>query len=124
MGAVFDPQGCFDGLLVSLVVTSMPRLQQDDLCSFHLSAVLILGLTSIVIYGPWGFFFLFRDKAAVEQCHHSGCVRLALHRLLVCNAPHRLGRVRLRAPQDLLHSGLQQGRQVGTSISRPHDAAE
>lgn len=54
-----------------------------------------------------------RDKAAVEQCHHSGCVCLALHRLLVRHAPDRLGRVRLRAPEDLLHSGLHQGRQVG-----------
>ncbi len=57
-----------------------------------------------------------RDKAAVEQCHHSGCVCLALHCLLVCHAPHWLGRVRLRAPQDLLHSGLQQGRQVYTRM--------
>ena len=57
-------------------------------------------------------FLLIRDKAAVEQRHHSVCLHLALHRLLVRHAPHRLGRVRLRAPQDLLHSGLQQGRQV------------
>lgn len=63
---------------------------------------------------------LVRDKAAMEQCHHSGCVYLALHCLLVCHAPHWLGRVRLWAPQDLLHSGLQQGGQVWhTHIQSP-----
>lgn len=59
-----------------------------------------------------------RDKAAVEQRHHSGYFCLALHRLLVRHASHRLGRVRLRAPQDLLHSGLQQGRQVPDTLLR------
>lgn len=55
----------------------------------------------------------------MEQRHHSGCVCLALHRLLVRHAPHRLGRVRLRAPEDLLHPGLQQGRQVGRRTNHP-----
>lgn len=58
------------------------------------------------------YLVLSRDKAAVEQRHHSGCIHLALLCFLVRHAPHWLGRVRLRAPQDLLYSGLQQGRQV------------
>lgn len=53
-----------------------------------------------------------RDQAAVELRHHSGRLHLAVLRLLVRHASHWLGRVRLRAPQDLLHPGLQQGRQV------------
>lgn len=56
MGAAFDLQGCLDGKFVSLTATSIPKLQQDDMCSSHLSAVL-MGLTSAVIYGL-GFFFV------------------------------------------------------------------
>lgn len=64
-------------------------------------------------------FVVVRDQAAVELRHHSGRLRLALLRLLVRHASHRLGRVRLRAPQDLLHPGLQQGRQVRLMHVRP-----
>lgn len=50
-----------------------------------------------------------RDKAAVEQRYQPGDVHLAFLGFLVRHAPDRLGRIRLRAPEDLLHTGLQQG---------------
>lgn len=86
----------------------------------------LLSFCSVMAWSVPNDIVVVRDKAAVEQCYHPGCVRLALLCFLVCYAPHWLGRVWLRAPQDLLHSGLQQGRQVQHIYSScsPHNASQ
>lgn len=111
--SVFDPRGCLKGQSEfnrKAKIKSLLHCNSHVQSSSRLSVSLISGLIHVSCFSSTSPS---RDKAAVEQCHHSGCVCLALHRLLVRHAPHRLGRVRLRAPEDLLHSGLQQGRQVG-----------
>lgn len=117
---VFDPRRCFfffKGLTIERKGRDQKLAALQQSCSKFISSV---SGFNIVAHPPFLFFhFCSRDKAAVEQRHHPGCVCLALHRLLVRHAPHWLGRVRLRAPEDLLHSGLQQGRQVGKRTNHP-----